>query len=261
MKQGLALMLVFILFASFFFLDGGVKAGSVSEETLTEINELWQDSAHAVADVNCSSCHLENESQEVIAQPSHESCRSCHERTVDTFLLGKHGVRLKEGLSPLQPHLARLPMKEEAFDKQMNCNTCHDVHSVNTTPAAVDACLTCHNDTHSRNFFDSRHGEMWLAQEELARPSEEAVSCATCHLPRQETESDQVFVNHDNTYTLLPRDRAVSEVCMNCHGMEYSYNSIFDDDLVESNFARPPTLELQTIEMIQTFEEQRQSRN
>jgi hypothetical protein len=26
---------------------------------------------------------------------------------------------------------------------------------------------------------------------------------------------------------------------MNCHGVEYSYNSIFDDDLVEANFDQP----------------------
>ncbi len=257
MKPSLALMFVFIFIAFCFLLGGGVKAGSVSEKTLTEINQLWQDSAHAKAEVNCSSCHLEGESQEVIAQPSHESCRSCHEKTVETFLLGKHGVRLGEGLSPLKPKMASLPMKEEALDKQMTCNTCHDVHSVKTTEAAVDACLTCHDDTHSRNFFDSRHGEMWLAQKELARPSAEAVSCATCHLPRQETASNQVFVNHNNTYTLLPRDRAVKEVCMNCHSMEYSYNSIFDDELVEENFARPPTQTLETIDMIRAFEQQR----
>lgn len=257
MKQGLALILVLIIF--FFLLGGRVKAGSVSQERLTEINELWQDSNHAMADVNCSSCHVQEESQEVIAQPSYESCRSCHEKTVETFLLGKHGVRLGEGLSHLKPKMASLPMKEEAFDKQMNCNTCHNVHSVNTTHAAVDACLSCHDDTHSQNFFNSRHGEMWLAQKELARPSAEAVSCATCHLPRQETASNQVFVNHNNTYTLLPRDRAVSEVCMNCHGMEYSYNSIFDDELVQENFARPPTQTLETLELIRAFEESRSS--
>ena len=70
---------------------------------------------------------------------------------------------------------------------------------------------------------------------------------------------DNVFtlVNHNNTYTLLPRDRMVKDVCMNCHGMEYSYNSIFDDELVEANFDRPPSEVLQTLELVHAFEERR----
>jgi len=49
----------------------------------------------------------------------------------------------------------------------------------------------------------------------------------------------------------------VKEVCMNCHGMEFAYNSIFDDDLVESNFARPPTLSMDTLKMVRALETQR----
>ena len=66
-----------------------------------------------------------------------------------------------------------------------------------------------------------------------------------------------MVVNHNNTFTLLPRDRMVKEVCMNCHGMEFAYNSIFDDDLVESNFARPPTLSMDTLKMVRALETQR----
>ena len=251
MKQ--AFIFIFALIALFFLTGAQVLADSISEADLKDINQLWQGSAHAMAEVNCSSCHVQEKTEQFVQQPSHESCRSCHEKVVDTFLLGKHGVRLGEGLSPLQPKMARLPMKEEAFHQQMTCNTCHDVHSVNTVTAAVDACLSCHDDTHSRNYFHSQHGQMWQAQTELARPNEASVTCATCHLPRQTTASKEVFVNHNNTYTLLPRDRAVKEVCMNCHGMEYSYNSIFDDALVKDNFARPPTLNLKTLELIREF--------
>lgn len=255
MKQGL--IIVFAVIAFCFLTGAQLLADSVSQEKLEEINQLWQSSAHGRAEVNCSSCHLEAESEELVVQPTAESCRSCHEKTVETFLLGKHGVRLGEGLSPLQPKMAHLPMKEEGMNQVMNCNTCHDVHAVNTVTAAVEACLTCHDDPHSRNYFQSRHGEMWLAQTELARPNQESVTCATCHLPRQTTEAKKVFVNHNNTYTLLPRDRAVKEVCMNCHGMEYSYNSIFDDALVKENFARSPTLNLQTLEMVRELEKKR----
>ena len=235
---------------------------SVSQDDIDEIVGLWEGSAHALNDINCSSCHNNEETNEFVAKPDQESCRTCHEQAVDTFLLGKHGIRLLEGQQPLQPKLARLKMHEEAFDKQMTCNTCHDVHSVDTMQASVDSCLTCHNDTHSVNYKNSRHAELFAADQgkELARPSSESVSCATCHMARHEVkkgDSKVILVNHNNTYNLKPRDRMVKEVCMNCHGIEYSYNSIFDDELVEADFDKPPTMEHESFELMRAAEERR----
>lgn len=251
-------ILIFTLIFVFFISIPHAIAVKVTNEELTNINQLWENSVHALADVNCSSCHLESETKAFIAKPNHESCRSCHQVPVETFLLGKHGIRLGEDLSPLTPKMAALPMKESAFDKQMNCNACHNVHSVNTFQAAVDSCLSCHNDTHSLNYKNSRHYELFASQGILPRPNNESVTCAACHLARQEYEGE-IHVNHNNTYNLLPRDRMVKDVCINCHGMAYSYNSIFDNELVENNFARPPNLELETIEMIHTLEKKRSS--
>ncbi|NEO28142.1 MAG: cytochrome c3 family protein, partial [Kamptonema sp. SIO4C4] len=134
------------------------RADTVSAEDLQAIEQQWQESVHALAEVNCSSCHQTQETGQVVARPTVESCRSCHEYAVETFAFGKHGVRLYEGLSPLQPEMAHLPMKEAALDKPMNCNTCHNVHSVNTVQASVDSCLTCHNDRHSLNYKESTLG-------------------------------------------------------------------------------------------------------
>ncbi len=248
-------LVVCLFVVSLLLLPFAATAQNVSQAELKEINELWADSAHALADVNCSSCHQDDKTKAFVAQPNYESCTSCHENQVETFLLGKHGIRLGEGLSPLTPAMANLPMKESALDKEMNCNTCHNVHSVDTYTAAVDSCLTCHNDTHSLNYKNSQHAKLFVAEGDLARPSTESVTCATCHLPRQEFGTT-FHVNHNNTYTLLPRDRAVKEVCMNCHGMEYSYNSIFDDELVEENFARPPNQELETLDMVRALGDQ-----
>ncbi|MEC4983058.1 MAG: cytochrome c3 family protein [Oscillatoria sp. PMC 1068.18] len=237
-----------------------VVLAQTSQAELTEINQLWQDSAHALAEVNCSSCHLDEETKELLVKPSYESCQSCHEAQVETFLLGKHGIRIAEGLDPLTPAIAHLPMKDSALDKQMTCNTCHNVHSVNTIQASVDACLTCHNDNHSLNYERSQHAKLFFAVEDtLTRPNSESVTCATCHLPRQEFGS-KIHVNHNNTYTLLPRDRLVKEVCMNCHGMEYSYNSIFDEELIEGNFHHQPTKDLETLELVRLREEKRTSK-
>ncbi len=232
----------------------------VTEAELAQINQQWQGSAHALAEVNCSSCHRDEQTKAVVAQPSHESCRTCHTSEVETFLLGKHGIRLLEGETPLTPALARLPMKSDVQAKAMNCNTCHNVHTVNTFQASTDSCLTCHNDTHSLNYRNSKHAQQVLAEDALPRPSAQSVTCATCHLPRHGSgvASDAtVVVNHNNTYNLKPRDRMVQDVCMNCHGLEYSYNSIFDDDLVTANFARPPTQKLQTFELVRALEKRR----
>jgi hypothetical protein len=255
-----AISLVALLLAVTFAWAAPVWANGIDSAQVDEATQLWQTSAHALSEINCSSCHEATDTNEFVAQPGIESCQTCHQQDVDTFLLGQHGIRLLEGESPLTPAMARLPMHAESFDQQMTCNSCHDVHSVNTVQAAVDSCLSCHSDTHSLNYGNSRHAELFAADRDLPRPSASSVSCATCHLPRHESGTgDNVFtlVNHNNTYTLLPRDRMVKDVCMNCHGMEYSYNSIFDDELVEANFDRPPSEVLQTLELVHAFEERR----
>ena len=100
---------------------------------------------------------------------------------------------------------------------------------------------------------------LYASAGELPLPSNGMVTCATCHLPR-ESDGDAVLVNHNNTYNLLPRDRMVKDVCINCHGLEFAYSSIFDDELVTENFARSPTLELETFDLIRALEEKRKSK-
>lgn len=250
-----------VMFFSLLLMSGtAYPAIAATEQDVKEITQQWQTSAHALNDVNCASCHQNEETKAFVASPNQESCQSCHESAVDTFLLGKHGIRTLEGESPLTPAMARIPMKHDAFDQQQNCNACHDVHTVNTMQASVDSCLTCHNDNHSLNYENSQHAKNVLSSS-LPRPGAEQVTCATCHLPRTgKAKSDGttvVSVNHNNTYTLKPRNRMVADVCMNCHGVEYSYNSIFDDDLVEANFDRPPTLEHQSFELMRVAEQRR----
>ena len=233
-------------------------ADSVSKAQLQKIEQQWQTSAHALAEVNCSSCHQNEETKKFVAKPTQESCQSCHENSVDTFLLGKHGIRTLEGMSPLTPAMAHLPMKDGVADKQMNCNTCHNVHTVDTYQASVDSCLTCHADNHSLNYKNSPHAQIFREIGTLPRPNENSVTCATCHLPRE--AGDSVLVNHNNTYTLKPGDRMVKEVCMNCHGVEHAYNSIFDLELVEANFARPPDRQLPTFQLVRDLEKKRSSK-
>ena len=235
------------------------QADSITEAELNEITAQWKPSAHALADVNCSSCHQDSETKAFVSKPDHESCKSCHEAETDTFLLGKHGIRLLEGQSSLTPTKARLPMKPDAHSNQMNCNACHNVHSADTYQASVDSCLTCHNDEHSLNYKNSKHSQLFLAEGKIDMPSSQSVTCSTCHLQREASESgSNVLVNHNNTYNLKPRDRMASEVCMNCHGMEYSFNSIFDNELVNSNFSKPPEIHLKSFDMIRVLQKKRE---
>jgi len=263
MTRAFAICLVLLLALS---LSGGISsapalAKSVSEAELSEITAQWKTSAHALADVNCSSCHQDNQTKAFVGKPDYESCQSCHESETDTFLLGKHGIRLLEGQSPLTPAKARIAMKPEAHGKQVNCNACHNVHSVDTYQASVDSCLTCHNDEHSLNYKASKHGQLFLAEGTLARPSNASVTCATCHLPRETPGSESnVLVNHNNTYLQKPRDRMASEVCMNCHGMEYAFNSILDNELVKSNFAQPPDMHLKSFDMVRVLQSKREGK-
>ena len=67
---------------------------TVTPEQLEQINRSWQGSAHALTDVNCSSCHQDSDSSQFIARPTEASCQSCHEYEVQTFHFGKHGIRL-----------------------------------------------------------------------------------------------------------------------------------------------------------------------
>ena len=255
-KCAIALLLCFCFTWIF---PGVALANGVTKAELSKIEQQWQTSAHALAEVNCSSCHQNEETKAFVAKPTEESCRSCHENSVDTFLLGKHGIRTMEGLSPLTPAMAHLPMKNDSLDKQMNCNTCHNVHTVDTYQASVDSCLTCHNDNHSLNYKNSPHARIFREIGTLPRPNQDSVTCATCHLPRH-VVGEEVLVNHNNTYTLKPGDRMVQEVCMNCHGVEHAYNSIFDDELVEANFARPPTQTMQTFQLVREHEKKRSSK-
>ena len=257
--HGTILMTLCLIFLFSCTVTPSALANNITQSQLEEIQLQWQGSIHALAEVNCSSCHQNENTKAFIPKPTAESCKSCHESSVDTFMLGKHGIRTLEGLSPLTPAMAHLPMRESSLDMQMNCNTCHNVHTVNTYKASVDSCLTCHSDNHSLNYKNSPHAKVFKTIGTLPRPNADSVTCATCHLPR-EISGDAILVNHNNTYTLKPRDRMVKEVCMNCHGVEHAYNSIFDDELVEANFARPPTQKLSTFQLVRDLEKKRLSK-
>jgi hypothetical protein len=158
-----------------------------------------------------------------------QSCASCHDTEMTDFKKGKHGMRFAfEHLSPMTPALARLPMKASAAHREMDCRACHQPEQKSKPHfASQDSCLQCHDDDHSQNHKLSSHFNL-------------GVTCASCHMPREEREGT-IIVNHDNTANLRPNEKMIKNVCLDCHGLQFSMNAMTDPLLIKSNFSSPPT--------------------
>jgi predicted CXXCH cytochrome family protein len=228
----------------------------------------WRASAHARQAVGCTRCHLD--SGRLVRRPGESVCASCHGDQVGTFHTGTHGVRARLALPPLGAADARLPMRREARERRrvLGCATCHDPHGVDTRRAAVEACLDCHDDRHSRSFAVSPHAALRRAGARPAAaaspdraapggaPGASTVTCATCHMPRVESIRQGrpwTSVDHDNTATLRPPDRMVGRVCSRCHGVEFALASMLDRRLVDNNFKGRPAGRLESFVMLEAL--------
>ncbi len=208
----------------------------------------WTETMHARAGVNCMGCH-KSESSEWMSKPGMETCKKCHEGNVESFLQGLHGMRLASGLSPLMPRMAELPMKPHSLHSELNCMACHDDHRFDTQFAAADACLTCHNDRHSLAYNGSSHEKLW--RDELSGKGEAGtgVSCASCHMPREEKRSGVVTVSHNQNATLEPNEKMIRSVCINCHGLQFTLDSLADRKLIDACFSTKPNVDVESIRM------------
>ena len=219
----------------------------------SQATEAWQSSAHARSGVQCTLCHGNQPgTSEWMASPNHNDCNKCHDRQVETFLAGKHGMRLAADLSPMSPALARANVHKEMTHANLSCSSCHDAHSVDTRYASVDACLKCHNDNHSNNFMASPHGLLWQSSltDSQNGATETAVSCATCHMPRNDGGPGHPnWVNHNQNDNLRPNEKMVRSACLNCHDIQFSLNALADTLLIEKNFSHTPTNHVSSVEM------------
>lgn len=214
------------------------------------ILDEWAGTHHAEAGVNCSDCHGRGgQWRDTVA---HTVCRDCHEGETEGFLAGKHGMRLAAGLSPMTPDRARVPMKAKAADRALDCASCHSAHAFDVQRAAVDGCLECHDDRHSRAFEGSPHHQLWVAARSGQAPPETGVSCATCHMPRLEHQrrgETVVHIQHNQNDNLRPNEKMIRPVCMDCHTLAFSINALADPALIENNFKGQPQRRIRSIEM------------
>jgi hypothetical protein len=161
-------------------------------------------------------------------------------------------MRIAIGLTPMTPGMARLPMKPDAKDRELDCVSCHAAHEFDTRKAAVESCLGCHDDTHSLSYKNSRHYQLWKLEQDGGAQAGTGVSCATCHLPRESHRKDGaeiVTVQHNQNDNLRPSDKMLRSVCMSCHGLAFSMDALSDADLVRRNFDGKPQAHVASLEM------------
>jgi hypothetical protein len=220
-----------------------------------DIEKEWLTSQHAKAGVNCHSCHTDTLG-EWLQKPTLTQCESCHQDESAGFLAGKHGMRLAVGLEPLTPSMSPLAFKDDMLDTEHGCTSCHGAHSVDKKAAAVTACMSCHDDQHTRAFNDSPHGQ--LTQQALNNEISwgKAVTCATCHMPRllhgkENSAVDittianikggaTVKVQHNQSDMLRPNEKMIRPVCMSCHSLSFAIDALADEHLIDNNFSGKP---------------------
>jgi len=220
--------------------------------------KAWVDSAHGRAGVNCSDCH-QGKSAAGALQPwknqlDHKTCETCHEQESKGFLGGKHGMRLSQGLPAMRPAMARLPMNPDAHDKSLSCAACHDTHAFDTRRAAVEACLGCHADEHSKGYKQSAHFRRWQDEIDGKLEAGSGVSCASCHLPRIAARKDgrtETHVQHNQSMNLHPNEKMVRGVCMQCHGLGFSLDALADESLLRNNFNGRPKAHVKSLDMVE----------
>lgn len=231
------------------------KDADASPEGQNDIaTQQWATSAHAMQGVNCSACHVDGSTTETAtnetqtqwtASPAKGACAKCHETEVAGFDVGKHGMRAAIGLPSMTPAQARLPMHASAAHRDLNCSACHAAHAPSPAFAAYDACVSCHDDEHTRNYTNSAHFQLWQDEQDGTAAANSGVSCATCHMPRNEDGR----VEHNQNANLRPNEKMARSVCLNCHGLQFTLDSLADEELKTNCYSKPPQQSVKSLEM------------
>jgi len=237
---------------------GAQKSLSTQTENVSPVGpapsfEHWDGFAHHDNGVGCVACHMSDAatSDDWVAQPNPKQCASCHEVETQAYLESKHGMRLAQNLSPVTPAQSELDFAEEALDQGHHCTSCHNNNAPEPLFSSVGACLGCHQDDHSSAFMDSPHGILAQRATQSEISKEEAVTCATCHLPVVENEQHGELlrsVQHNQNDTLRPNEKMIRPVCMSCHSLAFSIDALADEQLIENNFSGLPANHVPSID-------------
>ena len=233
-------------------------ASGREDEAYHALIDDWAETGHASVGVNCRDCHQEGESATWSDTVSMQTCAECHVSESESFVKGKHGMRLGSGFTAMTPSDARLPMHPDASHASLTCNACHPGHRFDAKFAATEACKSCHADAHSLAFEGTSHAALW--NDEVMGNAEpgSGVSCATCHMPRQ-VKDGKTTVNHNQNAFLRPNETMAREVCLHCHGLEFSLRSLADPKCVDGCFGASPLGRTESVDMAHNWFEQKRA--
>ena len=250
---------------------------SLEQEKITthpDVHQQWLSSAHQAANVTCMSCHagvgseggVESHDNATadhsawVEKPGIEVCQSCHQTEVKGFTEGKHGMRLSAKLakplspmtSALVPERSHLSFTDASAHQELTCSSCHTPHQYDTQQAQVASCLGCHADDHSQSYLTSPHAILWQKAQQGELETAAAVTCATCHLPKvkagKEDGVDVFRVEHNQNMNLRPNEKMIRSVCLDCHNLEFSIDSLADKTLIKNNFNGKPKEHIESID-------------
>ena len=220
--------------------------------TYPEETAAWTASAHASGQVGCAECH-QVDGQPWASYPAQDVCHRCHALEAKGFggrsPRNAAGARTGGDVSSRRTtaDAARVAVQELGLQYLPRSRTRVDVRS-----AAVEACLFCHADEHSKAYEQSPHFRLWrLEVSGHGRPGS-GVSCASCHLPREARNvsgEERIVVQHNQNANLRPNEKMIREVCLTCHSLALSIDALADPDLIRRNFAGEPSRHVPSINM------------
>jgi hypothetical protein len=155
----------------------------------------------------------------------------------------------------MTPGRARQPMHAKARDAGLSCTSCHGAHRFDTKKAAVEACTGCHRDDHTLAYENSPHHSLWKKELAGEAPAGSGVSCASCHMPRDEyrvpdSAAKRMLVQHNQSDNLRPSEKMIRPVCMSCHGLGFSIDALADPKLAAGNFTGKPAAHVRSLDMV-----------
>jgi hypothetical protein len=159
-------------------------------------------------------------------------------------------MRLAAELPAMTPSLARLAMRP-GVEHALGCGSCHGAHGFDRVRAAVEACLGCHDDAHSRGYLSSKHHALWRNERAGAGEPGSGVSCATCHLPRvADVAGGEARVAHNQNDFLRPNEKMIDAVCGRCHGIAFAIDALADRALIARGVDGSPGRHVESVDMV-----------
>ncbi len=209
----------------------------------------WRKSRHSQTDqtVFCNDCHGSN--HEELAMPTPDVCGSCHNKQHDQFVDEKrygfpsHALAMERALDA--KHFVDKPKAEvtaclQCHSVATKCDSCHTRHRFSAAEARrPEACITCHSGPphpDDETFFNSKHGQLYLAEGEawdwskpLTKGNYPAPTCAYCHMGGGNHQvADKAIwkfgikeINPLTSGNEVKRNQWV-DLCSDCHDADWS---------------------------------------